>query len=334
MSKHIQRYLKYVRGMSLIETLFASAALSVVVVTGLTVATDTIKSKTKGDARVAMLSENVASIEKARHDRYADGDSFNLTTANNEAGRTIDRQRLLNTDKQKLEALKATYEQDGSKLSIKTSGNYAILDATNKIALKTAIAGNNEALSVFMGTDDSIPACTTAAYTGGSSGGSSSASWGSNGKKAELKIYGTDMTCPNNGQFVATVSTSFCDFERKNSRDSKAKCKRDRISQNTTAVVTLNPTNMYCTGNGTASSGMCSVTFNLTANDYKQKFYIQLTNDASQCTRGPSWDKNGGDSSNSNSNSGVSSNSCNSSSGGSSSSSSSRSSSSSSNNSS
>lgn len=324
MSRHIQRYLKYVRGMSLIETLFASAALSVVVVTGLTVATDTIKSKTKGDARVAMLSENVASIEKARHDRYADGDNFNPTTANNEPGRTIDRQRLLNTDKQKLDALKATYEQVGNKLSIKTSGNYAILDGTNKIALKTAIAGNNEALSVFMGTDDSIPACTTAAYTGGSSGGSSSASWGSTGKQAELKIYGTDMTCPNNGQFVATVSTSFCDFERTNSRDSKATCKRDRISQNTTAVVTLNPTNMYCTGNGTASSGMCSVTFNLTASDYKQQFYIQLTNDASQCTRGPSWDTNGGNSSNGNSNSGgVSSNSCNPSNGASSSSSSS-----------
>lgn len=329
MSRHIQRYLKYVRGMSLIETLFASAALSVVVVTGLTVATDTIKSKTKGDARVAMLSENVASIEKARHDRYADGESFNLTTANNEAGRTVDRQRLLDADKAKLTALKAMYEQDGAKLSIKTSGNYAILDGTNKIALKTAIAGSNEALSVFMGTDDSIPACTTVAYTGGGGSGSnssssSSASWGSKGKKAELKIYGTDMTCPNNGQFVATVSTSFCDFERKNSRDSKAKCKRDKISQNTTAVVTLNPTNMYCTGNGTASSGMCSVTFNLTASDYKQKFYIQLTSDASQCTRGPSWDKNGGGSSNSNSssNSGVSSKSCNSSRMGSSSSSS------------
>ncbi|MDG1507311.1 MAG: hypothetical protein P8Q28_05830, partial [Luminiphilus sp.] len=114
MSKHIKRYLKYVRGMSLIETVFASAALSVVVVTGLTVASDTIKSKAKGDARVAMLSENVASIEKARHDRYADG--FNIATANDPTatGRTIDRRRLLDADKNKLNALKATYEQDGA----------------------------------------------------------------------------------------------------------------------------------------------------------------------------------------------------------------------------
>ena len=306
MSKHMKRYLKYVRGMSLIETVFASAALSVVVITGLTVASDTIKSKAKGDARVAMLSENVSSIEKARHDVYADGENFNLANANNDAGRTIDRQRLLDADKEKLAALKATYEQDGTKLSIKTSGDYAIMDGTNKIALKTAIAGDHEALSVFMGTDDSIPACTTLPFVGSSK----SKSWGSKGKKAELKIYGTDMTCPNDGQFVATISTSFCDFERSKSGASKAKCKRDKISQDTSSVVTLNPTNMYCTGNGTASSGMCSVTFNLTASDYKQKFYIQLTNDASLCTRGPSWDKNSG-SSNSRSSGGISSKSCN-----------------------
>ena len=160
MSKHMKRYFNYVKGMSLIETLFASAALSVVVVTGLTVASDTIKSKAKGDARVAMLSENVASIEKARHDRYADGEYFDFADANTDPGRTrtIDRQRLLDADKGKLNALKATYEQDGAKLYIKTSGDYAILDGANKIALKTAIAGDNEALSVFMGTpDDSIP---------------------------------------------------------------------------------------------------------------------------------------------------------------------------------
>jgi Tfp pilus assembly protein PilV len=107
MSKHMKRYFNYVKGMSLIETLFASAALSVVVVTGLTVASDTIKSKAKGDARVAMLSENVASIEKARHDVYADGETFNLTTANDEEGRTIDRQRLLDADKGKLNGAKS-----------------------------------------------------------------------------------------------------------------------------------------------------------------------------------------------------------------------------------
>ena len=332
MSKHMKQYFNYVKGMSLIETLFASAALSVVVVTGLTVASDTIKSKAKGDARVAMLSENVASIEKARHDVYADGETFNLTTANDEEGRTIDRQRLLDADKEKLAALKAIYEQDGAKLSIKTSGDYAILDGTNKIALKTAIAGNNEALSVFMGTDDSIPACTTLPYSGGSKSRSKGKSWGSKGKNAEIKIYGSDMSCPNNGQFLATISTSFCDFERSKSGASKAKCKRDKVSQDTSSVVTLNPTNMYCTGNGTASSGMCSVTFNLTANDYKQKFYIQLTNDASLCTRGPSWDKNGGGSSKSSG--GVSSKACESSSSSSSSNSSSSSSSSSSSNSS
>ena len=214
MSKHMIRYLKYVKGMSLIETLFASAALSVVVVTGLTVASDTIKSKAKGDARVAMLSENVASIEKARHDRYAEGESFNLTTANNETGRTVDRQRLLDADKDKLAALKAMYEQDGAKLSIKTSGDYAILDGTNKIALKTAIAGNNEALSVFMGTDDSIPACTTLPYSGGSSKSKSSKSksWGSKGKKAEIKIYGTDMSCPNVGNLSLRYQRLFAIF--------------------------------------------------------------------------------------------------------------------------
>lgn len=297
MSKHMKRYLKYVRGMSLIETVFASAALSVVVVTGLTVASDTIKSKVKGDARVAMLSENVSSIEKARHDVYADGENFNLANANNDAGRTIDRQRLLDADKEKLAALKATYEQDGTKLSIKTSGDYAIMDVTNKIALKTAIAGDREALSVFMGTDDSIPACTTSIFSGSGKGKSKSkgASWGSKGKKAELKIKGTNMACPSSGAFTASVSTSFCAFGfSKSGKSPNAKCKDDKIFEDTTAVVTLNPTDKYCTGDGTASSGMCSVSFNLTAADYKQTFYIQLTDDASKCTFAPTWDKPSG----------------------------------------
>ena len=299
MSKHMKRYLKYVRGMSLIETVFASAALSVVVVTGLTVASDTIKSKAKGDARVAMLSENVSSIEKARHDVYADGENFNLANANNDAGRTIDRQRLLDADKEKLAALKATYEQDGTKLSIKTSGDYAIMDGTNKIALKTAIAGAREALSVFMGTDDSIPACTTSIFSGSGKGKSKSkskgASWGSKGKKAELKIKGTNMACPSSGAFTASVSTSFCTFGfSKSGKSPNAKCKDDKIFEDTTAVVTLNPTDKYCTGDGTASSGMCSVSFNLTAADYKQTFYIQLTDDASKCTFAPTWDKPSG----------------------------------------
>lgn len=297
MSKHMKRYLKYVRGMSLIETVFASAALSVVVVTGLTVASDTIKSKVKGDARVAMLSENVSSIEKARHDVYADGENFNLANANNDAGRTIDRQRLLDADKEKLAALKATYEQDGTKLSIKTSGDYAIMDGTNKIALKTAIAGDREALSVFMGTDDSIPACTTSIFSGSGKGKSKSkgASWGSKGKKAELKIKGTNMACPSSGAFTASVSTSFCAFGfSKSGKSPNAKCKDDKIFEDTTAVVTLNPTDKYCTGDGTASSGMCSVSFNLTAADYKQTFYIQLTDDASKCTFAPTWDKPSG----------------------------------------
>lgn len=297
MSKHMKRYLKYVRGMSLIETVFASAALSVVVVTGLTVASDTIKSKVKGDARVAMLSENVSSIEKARHDVYADGENFNLANANNDAGRTIDRQRLLDADKEKLAALKATYEQDGTKLSIKTSGDYAIMDGTNKIALKTAIAGDREALSVFMGTDDSIPACTTSIFSGSGKGKSKSkgASWGSKGKKAELKIKGTNMACPSSGAFTASVSTSFCAFGfSKSGKSPNAKCKDDKIFEDTTAVVTLNPTDKYCTGDGTASSGMCSVSFNLTAADYMQTFYIQLTDDASKCTFAPTWDKPSG----------------------------------------
>ncbi|MDB2441660.1 hypothetical protein N9W72_08705 [Luminiphilus sp.] len=298
MSKHMKRYLKYIRGMSLIETAFASAALSVVVVTGLTVASDTIKSRAKGDARVAMLSENVASIEKARHDMYADGDNFNITTANNEAGRTVDRQRLLDTDKDKLAALKATYEQDGAKLYIKTSGDYAILDGANKIALKTAIAGNNEALSIFMGTpDNSIPKCTTSIFSGSgkSKSKSKSKSWRSKGENAELKIKGTNMACPSSGAFTASVSTSFCTFGfSKSGKSPNAKCKDDKIFENTTAVVTLNPTDQYCTGDGTASSGMCSVSFNLTAADYKQTFYIQLTDDPSKCTFAPTWDKPSG----------------------------------------
>jgi hypothetical protein len=298
MSKHMKQYFNYVKGMSLIETLFASAALSVVVVTGLTVASDTIKSKAKGDARVAMLSENVASIEKARHDVYADGETFNLTTANDGEGRTIDRQRLLDADKEKLKALKATYEQDGAKLYIKTSGDYAILDGANKIALKTAIAGNNEALSVFMGTpDDSIPECMTSIFSGGGKGKSKSKSWGSKGKKADLAIKGTNMACPSAGAFTATVSTSFCSFGfSKSGKSPNAKCKDEEIFADTTAVVTLDPTKQYCTGDGTASSGMCSVSFNLTAADYQQTFYIQLTDDPSKCTFAPTWDKPSGQS--------------------------------------
>ena len=313
MSKHIIRYLKYVKGMSLIETVFASAALSVVVVTGLTVASDTIKSKAKGDARVAMLSENVASIEKARHDRYAAGENF--TGAN--TTRTINRQRLLDADKDKLQA---TYEQNGTKLSIKTSGDYAILDSTNKIALKTAIAGNNEALSVFMGTDDSIPACTTSVYNGGGSGKGKgkAASWYSgSGKKrkarsAEIKIYGTDMSCPDTGQYTATlVASSLCnEFERsKKGKGSKAKCKGPN-TQDAAVEVTLAPDNLYCTGNGTASSGMCSVTFNLTPSNRKQAFYIQLTDTASKCTRGPSWTLSNGGGKKKASSGGVSSKGC------------------------
>ncbi|MDB2511380.1 hypothetical protein N9X48_01725 [Luminiphilus sp.] len=296
MSKHMKRYLKYIRGMSLIETAFASAALSVVVVTGLTVASDTIKSRAKGDARVAMLSENVASIEKARHDWYAAGDKFD---AANDSVRTLDRQRLLDADKDKLTALKATYEQDGAKLYIKTSGDYAILDGANKIALKTAIAGNNEALSIFRGTpDNSIPKCTTSIFSGSGKGKSKgkgkgkSKSWTSKGKKAELKIKGTNMACPTSGAFTASVSTSFCTFGFSKSGESpNAKCKDDEIFENTTAVVTLDPTDQYCTGDGTASSGMCSVSFNLTAADYQQTFYIQLTDDASKCTFAPTWDE-------------------------------------------
>ncbi|CAI8443489.1 MAG: Uncharacterised protein [Cryomorphaceae bacterium] len=173
------------------------------------------------------------------------------------------------------------------------------MDGTNKIALKTAIAGDREALSVFMGTDDSIPACTTSIFSGSGKGKSKSkskgASWGSKGKKAELKIKGTNMACPSSGAFTASVSTSFCAFGfSKSGKSPNAKCKDDKIFEDTTAVVTLNPTDKYCTGDGTASSGMCSVSFNLTAADYKQTFYIQLTDDASKCTFAPTWDKPSG----------------------------------------
>ena len=69
MTETIKRYVRYIQGMSLVETLFASAVLSVVVVSGLTVTSDAIKSRTKGEARVAMLTEGVSTVEKARHDK-------------------------------------------------------------------------------------------------------------------------------------------------------------------------------------------------------------------------------------------------------------------------
>ena len=163
MANKLRHILGFMRGMSLIETLFASAALSVVVVTGLAVTSDTIKSRTKGDARVAMLSESVATIEKARHDTYAD--DFDIINGTTEYEREITpRKRLLDSlTRAQLEKLKATYAADGGKIKISTEQLYAALGDSQKIALKTAMAGKNENLSIFLDSTIDDP-CAGAKY--------------------------------------------------------------------------------------------------------------------------------------------------------------------------
>ena len=135
MTDTIKRYIRYVRGMSLVETLFASAVLAVVVVSGLTVMSDAIKSRTKGEARVAMLSEGVSTIEKARHEKDTDPDA-----------RTLLRERL--KDDGDYRTLEAKVENN----EVTAATTYDTMGDDQKMLLRTAFAGKNEALSTFFST--------------------------------------------------------------------------------------------------------------------------------------------------------------------------------------
>ena len=164
MTDTIKRYIRYVRGMSLVETLFASAVLAVVVVSGLTVMSDAIKSRTKGEARVAMLSEGVSTIEKARHEKDTDPDA-----------RTLLRERL--KDDGDYRTLEAKVENN----EVTAATTYDTMGDDQKMLLKTAFAGKNEALSTFFSTAFQ---CVPFAHTPSSSGSSSKSKSKSNSSKS------------------------------------------------------------------------------------------------------------------------------------------------------
>ena len=185
MTDTIKRYIKYIRGMSLVETLFASAVLSVVVVSGLTITSDAIKSRTKGEARVAMLTEVVSTVEKARHDKDT-----------SPALRTLVRERL--KDGGDYRTLQAKIENN----ELTAATNYDSLGDNQKILLRSAFAGKNEALSTFFSTSFQ---CVPFPHT--PSSGSSSKS-GSKSKSSKSK----SNSCGSKGKGKSkSKSKSSCD---------------------------------------------------------------------------------------------------------------------------
>ena len=160
MTDTIKQYLRYVQGMSLVETLFASAVLSVVVVTGLTVTSDAIKSRTKSEARVALLTEGISTVEKARHDK--DDDTI----------RQLLRERF--KDGGEYRTLQAKIAGD----EVTAATTFESLGDNQKILLRSAFAGKNEDLSTFFATTFQCLPFSHQASTESSNGSSKGSSKG------------------------------------------------------------------------------------------------------------------------------------------------------------
>jgi len=159
MTNSIKRYITFIRGMSLIETLVASAVLSVVVVSGLTVTSDAIKSRAKQETRIAMLTEGVSTVETARHEKDP-----------SPALRTLVRERL--KDGNDYRTLQAKIDGD----EVTAAAIYDNVGDNQKILLRSAFAGKNEALSTFFSTTFQCAPFSHALTSGGSSSKSSSSS--------------------------------------------------------------------------------------------------------------------------------------------------------------
>jgi len=167
MTDTIRQYIRYIRGMSLVETLLASAVLSVVVVSGLTVTSDAIKSRAKTDTRTALMTEGVSTVEKARHVKETSPEL-----------RTMVRERLKDGDDYR--TLQAKIEND----EVTAAAIYDGAGADQKMLLRSAFAGKNEALSTFFATSFQ---CVPFSHTDDSGSSSSSSSKSSSKSKSKSK---------------------------------------------------------------------------------------------------------------------------------------------------
>ena len=199
MTNTIKRYIKFIRGMSLVETLFASAVLSVVVVSGLTVTSDAIKSRTKGEARVAMMTEGVSTVEKARHEKDANPDA-----------RTLLRERL--KDGGDYRTLEAKVEND----EVTAAATFDALGDNQKLLLRSAFAGKNEALSTFFSTNFecdpfSHPPTNSSSSSkskSGSGSSSSSSSSSKSGSSSKSKSGSSSKSCGSKSKSKSSCESS------------------------------------------------------------------------------------------------------------------------------
>ena len=191
MTETIKRYVRYIQGMSLVETLFASAVLSVVVVTGLTVTSDAIKSRTKGEARVAMLTEGISTVEKARHDKDT-----------SPALRTLVRERL--KDDGDYRTLQAKIENN----EVTAATTYDSLGDDQKILLRSAFAGKNEALSTFFTTAFQCVPFPHSPSSGSSSKSGSKSKSGSGSKSGKGKSNACSNVSSKNSKAKSAVCGS------------------------------------------------------------------------------------------------------------------------------
>ena len=230
MAKTLRRYVRYIQGMSLMETLFASAVLSVVVVSGLTVMSDAIESKSKGDTRVAMLTEGVSTIEKARHEKDDTPDE-----------RTLLRQRLKEGDNYRT----LTAKVDTSSKEVTAATTYDSAGDNQKLLLRSAFGGKNEALSTFFSASfQCVPITHTVTASSGSSGKSKKSNKKSKRSKKsksvspstwDAHVAVTVYDYPDDNRDAFTVNVSDCtpaseDFNESGEGSRVFTCSRENIS--------------------------------------------------------------------------------------------------------
>jgi hypothetical protein len=182
-----------------------------------------IESKTKSDTRVAMLSEGVSTLEKARYEKDDTPDE-----------RTLERQRL----KQDGEFRTLTAKVDNGEGEVTAATTFDSAGDDQKLLLRTAFGGKNEALSTFFTASfQCVPFSHTIADTSGS-GGKSKKSKSVSPSTWDAHVAVTVYDYPNDNRDAFTVNVPDCTpssqpFDESGADSRVFTCTRENISSAT-----------------------------------------------------------------------------------------------------
>ena len=266
---------RFITGMSLVETLFASAVLSVVVVGGLAVTTDVMKSGSGGEARKAMISIGASAIEQGRHEQQT-------------VDVTVDRTRLT-ADGAKGD-LRATLS-DGQ---ITAERSWSTAGDTQKMILRSAIAGKTEALSTFMATCEGVSTGSVNTKTKKSKKSKTKSksktktkSTGSSSWTGTITIDAVAVNGNGNSRFTVSSNSSNCIFGPSGNVWDDRTCTLTGLTASTPVTVTVDPDKKFCTRQDAASSGSCTTTLTLTEEKNAATLRMEFTQNVDKCENGP-----------------------------------------------